>query len=79
MKVAEASGTGRATEPVDQKRAPSLPRYLCSSGLLPFKQTQLAGARHAAGGFPMTQTAIQELTTEWLTYSGHDLASLTRN
>lgn len=79
MKVVEASGTRRATEPVDQKRASSLPRYLCSSGLLLFKQMQLAGVRHAAGGFPMTQTANQELTTEWLTYSGHDLASLTLN
>lgn len=52
MKLAEAGGTRRASEPVDQKRASSLPRYLCSSGLLLLKHMRLAGVGHAAGGFP---------------------------
>lgn len=52
MKKVEASGTRRASEPVDQKRAPIRPRYLCSSGLLLSAPVQFAGVRHAAGGFP---------------------------
>lgn len=79
MKLAEAGGTRRASEPVDQKqRRASLAIFARRASCFSNTRGSLAlGTPQEV--FPMTQTANQELTTEWLTYSGHDLAALTRN